>query len=59
MTNLNEPHKLYSREKAESVAAELQKSDPDWKFIVVHSPTPTGYSFIEVYDEDGEFVKRW
>ena len=56
---LNEPHKLYSRGKAEIVAAELQKSDPDWKYIVVHSPTSTGYSFIEVYDEDGEFVKRW
>jgi hypothetical protein len=28
----------------------------DWDYKVKHDPAGTGYSFIEVYDEDGEFI---
>ena len=43
---------------AEKAAKELKASDPEWDYRVVHDPKGTGYSFIEVFDEDGEFVAR-
>lgn len=56
---LNEPHKLFAPEQAEKAVAELQKDDPDWVYVVRHDPTGKGLSFIEIYDEDGEFVSRF
>lgn len=50
---------LYPPAKAESVARELQKGDPDWIYVVKHDPTGKGLSFIEIYDEHGEFVSRF
>lgn len=50
------PPKLYKPEKAEQVAKDLKKGDPDWDYRVVHDPKGKGYSFIEIYDEDGEFA---
>ncbi len=58
MNLLNQPHKLYTPAKAIEVAAELQAGDPDWTYTVKHDPKGTGYSFIEIHDEDGEFVSR-
>ena len=46
---------FFTPEKAEEIAAELNATD-DWDYKVKHHPTGTGYSFIEVYDEDGEFI---
>ena len=51
-------HTLYTPEKAETIAKELQKNDPEWTYKVKHDPKKTGYSFIEVYDEDNIFVER-
>ena len=48
-------HSFFSPEKAEEIAAELNATD-DWDYKVKHHPTGAGYSFIEVYDEDGEFI---
>ncbi len=47
---------LYPPLEAEKVAAEMQKGDPDWTYKVKHDPAGHGYSLIEVYGEDGEFV---
>jgi hypothetical protein len=55
----NEPNKLYPPEVAEKVAAELNASGDGWKYVVNHDPKGTGYSFIEVYDEDGIFVSKF
>jgi len=49
---------LYTPEQAEKTAAELQAGDPDWKYVVVHCPAGTGFSYIEIYDEDGGYVSR-
>ena len=55
---INTTHQLFIKEDAISKAAEMKAGDPDWDYVPVHCPKGTGYSFIEVYDEDGEFVER-
>ena len=58
MKLLDQTHTLYIKERAEAIATELNAGDEDWTYIVVHDPAGTGYSFIEIHDEDGEFVGR-
>ena len=53
----NEPHELFTPKNAELKAKELNDND-DWDYRVIHCPKGTGYSFIEVYDENGEFVSK-
>lgn len=58
-TIIDSAYGLYSPEDAEKVAAELNAGDEDgWTYKVCHDPAGTGKSFIEAYDEDGEFVHR-
>ena len=52
----NKPHQLFTRERAEAKVAELQAGDPDWTYTPIHSPTGLGWSYIEIKDEDGQFV---
>ena len=47
---------LFSPADAEEKAKELRESDPDWTYTVRHDPKGTGYSLIDVYDEDNIFV---
>jgi len=54
---LDTTENLYTPEKAEAIAAEMNATD-DWTYKVIHDPAGTGYSFIEIYDEDGEFVAK-
>jgi len=57
---INNTYKSFSPEKAEQVAAELNAvEDDDWTYVVRHDPKGTGYSFIEVYDEDGYLIGKW
>lgn len=49
---------LMAPKKAEEVAKELQKADPDWKYVVKHDPKGKGFSFIEIYDESGVLVGK-
>ena len=52
-------HRLMSPEAAEIKAAALNADpDEDWTYRAVHCPKGTGYSYIAVYDEDGEFIER-
>jgi hypothetical protein len=55
-TILAKPAKLFLPEKAEQTATEMQKHDEDWTYVVKHDPKGTGYSIIEIYDEENEFV---
>jgi len=48
--------KFYSPEEAERKAKIMNETDEDWNYVVKHDPKGTGYSFIEIYDEDNEFV---
>ena len=48
-------YRLFSKEKAIETAKILNETD-DWKYVPVHDPKETGYSFIEIYNEDGKFV---
>lgn len=59
MKLLDTTRTYYAPEKAEQVAASLNAWDDEWTYRVKHDPAGTGYSFIEVYDEDGEFVGYW
>ena len=59
MKLLDTTEHLYAPAKAEAVAAELQAHDEDWTYKVVHDPKGTGYSYIAIYDEDGEFVGKY
>jgi hypothetical protein len=59
MKKLDTTNQLFTSEKAEEIAETLRKSDPDWKYIVRHDPNGTGFSFIEIYDEDNNFVERF
>ena len=54
----NRPATLFSPEDAESNAQILQDGDPDWTYKAVHDPKGTGLSFIEVFDEDEEFIGK-
>jgi hypothetical protein len=54
----NTPHRLFSPAEAENVAAMMKASDADWDYVAKHDPKGTGLSFVEIYDEDHEFVGR-
>ena len=54
---LDTPTATFSPKKAIEVTAVLNEDDgDDWVYKVKHDPKGTGYSLIEVYDENGEFV---
>ena len=57
MKTLDTTHQTFIPGKAEAIAKELNETD-DWSYVVKHDPKGTGFSFIEIYDEDGEFVSR-
>ncbi|MEE9118750.1 MAG: hypothetical protein V3U02_09205 [Calditrichia bacterium] len=53
-------HKVFQAEEAEKVAAELTTQDQEgWTYKLNHDPKGTGKAFIEIYDEDGEFVANY
>jgi hypothetical protein len=58
MKQLDTTEKLYHPEEAEAIAQAMRKLDPEWSYVVVHDPKGTSYSYIDVYDEDGEFVAK-
>jgi len=50
---------FFSPAKAEATAAEMNRTEDDgWTYKAKHDPKGTGYSLVEVYDEDGEFVSN-
>jgi len=59
MKKLDTTETLYTKEEAEKVAAELNANDDDWTYTAIHDPKGTGYSFIIIHDEDGEFVAKF
>ena len=58
MQMIDTTYRLFAPEVAEVTATKLQSGDEDWKYEVVHCPKGTGFSFINIFDEDGEFVGR-
>ena len=56
---MNDPKQLMDPEKAEEAAEDLNATDEDWTYKVKHDPTGKGWSFIEIYDEDGELIGEW
>ena len=46
----------FDPDTVDETAAEIQANDEDWTYRVKHDPKGTGYSLIEVYDENGEFI---
>jgi len=58
MKLIDDTYKLFAPAKAEEAAVSLKSGDPDWNYVVQHDPKGTGWSFINIFDEDGEFVGR-
>jgi len=58
MKLLDTTYNLYPPKKAEKIAKDMQANDLDWTYKVVHDPKITGYSFIEVYDENNKLIER-
>lgn len=56
---LDTAHTLFDPKTAEKIAAELNESDPDWTYKAVHDPKGAGWSYIEIFDENNEFIGRW
>jgi hypothetical protein len=56
MNLMNRPATLHTPEKAEALAAEMQSSDDGWTYVARHDPKGTGYSLVDIFDEDGELV---
>lgn len=53
------PAKMMKPADAEKVAEDLNSDDfDDWNYVAVHDPKGTGWSFVSIYDEDGEFVGK-
>ena len=56
---INTTHTLYAPAKAEEIAALLTAEDDDgWTYKAKHDPLGTGWSFIEVFDEDQFIIGR-
>jgi hypothetical protein len=58
MKRMDTTEHLYTPDSADKVAASMRDADPDWTYIVKHDPKGTGYSFVEIYDEDNTFVGK-
>lgn len=48
--------RLFKPDDADAVARAVRADDPDWEYVVRHDPLGTGWSFVEIYDEDGILV---
>lgn len=51
---------LMTPEKAEAIAARLNDPEDDcaddWTYVVRHDPKGTGYSLIDIFDEDNILI---
>jgi len=55
---INQTHQLFTKEKAEETAKMMKENDPEWNYVVVHDPKGTGWSFIEIYDEENHLLGK-
>jgi len=55
---LDQNEKLFSPIEVEAFINMMKIGDPEWKYVACHDPKGTGYSFIEIYDENGDFVSK-
>jgi len=55
---INTKAEKYPKERAESIAATLQESDPEWTYEAAPSPVP-GLYVVRVSTSDGRTVGYW
>lgn len=49
----------FSKDRAEELAAILNEDfQDDWKYVVKHPPDGVGFSLVEIFDLEGNFVGR-
>ena len=58
MITMNAEPTYYPKEKANRIAEELRKADPEWQYKVIDF-VDSGYSVIKVIDEEGNTVGYW
>ena len=51
--------KRYPHAEAQEIAAKFSASDSEWTYRVVVDSVCDGMSFVDIYDEDDEYVGRW
>jgi dienelactone hydrolase len=56
LASIKEPDHMFPHNKAEELAKKNQKDDPEWTYKAVPNPKKHGFSFVEIYDEDGKHV---
>jgi hypothetical protein len=60
MLKLYSTYHLYPPATATRIAAELTAADTEgWRYEAKHDPTGRGQSFIEIFDDAGEYVARF
>lgn len=53
----NQPQTLYTREKAEALASQLNEDkDDEFRYIAKHDPKGTGFSYIVCLDPNNEII---
>jgi len=55
---INQTNTLFTKEKATTTAKMMKENDPEWDYIPVHDPKGTGYSFIEIYDDEKHLLGK-
>lgn len=50
---------LYLPHIAEQVAAELQSEDDEWIYTAIHDPQGTGWSYVQITDENGAIIGKF
>jgi hypothetical protein len=57
---IHSPAKFYKNPADAELAATMAEAEDGcgWKYVAVHCPKGTGFSFINIFDEDGEFVGK-
>jgi hypothetical protein len=59
MKLIDTTHQLFTPAEADRYAdAHNAYDEGGWHYKAVHDPAGTGHSYIEVYDEYGEYVGR-
>jgi hypothetical protein len=56
---LNTLHQIFSQDKAQQIARQLNDDqDDDWLYVVEENPNPNGpkTAIIHIYDKNGDFV---
>ena len=57
---LDTTEQLFSHEKVDQIAKDLKSNCEDgWDYVPCHGTEGSSYAYINIYDEDGEFIAKY